>query len=270
VVDFEVAPQLVAAVRARTDEVVAALRELGPQAIESASSLPGWTRLTIACHLRYGALASLRMTGDALAGRPTSFFPGGRTGQRPETLVPGPSEEPADVVRGLDRAAVQLHAAWERLSADQWAVTVREPDDNPDLGPVTLAMLALLRLTEVEVHGSDLSLGLSPWSPLFVACALPVRLAWLAARRSNRRAVDPSVGGSWRIVAREGPVWRVTVDGTAVTSELADPGAPADFEIEGESRDLLAMLLGRRLPSSTGPNGDRRSLDAFSRAFPGP
>jgi uncharacterized protein (TIGR03083 family) len=270
VVDPGVAPQLVAAVRSRTDEIVAALGALGPQAMEAASSLPSWSRLTIACHLRYGALASLRMTEDALAGRPTAFYPEGRARQRPRTLVPGRSEGSADVVHGLDRGAGELHVAWKGLGVLRWATPVREPAGNPDLGPVTLATLALLRLTEVEVHGSDLALGLDHWSALFVACALPVRLAWLATRRTNHRAVDRSVQGSWRIEARGGPIWRVAIDGPAVTSEPADRATPADFVIEGERRDLLAMLLGRRLPSSAVPNGDRGGLDAFRRAFPGP
>jgi hypothetical protein len=89
------------AIRSRTADVAAALAAAGRAALSELSSLPGWARLTIACHLRYGASASRRMTMDALAGRATSFYPAGRSLERPGTLVPDEGEAPVDVVRSL-------------------------------------------------------------------------------------------------------------------------------------------------------------------------
>jgi uncharacterized protein (TIGR03083 family) len=257
-------------IRSRTTEIVAALEAAGPSALEEPSSLPGWTRLTIACHLRYGASASRRMTIDARAGRPTSFYPAGRSLERPGTLVPGEGEEPTDVVRSLALAGDRLHDAWAPLSAAQWQTVIEEPAGNPDLGPVTVARLALLRLTEVEVHGTDLDLGLDDWSEVFVAHALPIRLGWLATRRSNHRRIESTIDGSWLLVPDDGPGTVVSVRGPQVTVEAAHATTVADAVIEGRSRDLLALLLGRPTAQDLKISGDVRLGRAFREAFPGP
>ena len=257
-------------VQERTTEVVEALAAAGADALRSASALPGWSRLTIACHLRYGAQASHRMTADALAGRPTSFYPGGRAAERPATLVPGAGEDPAAVVASLGEQRDVLHGAWASLRPAQWSTPVGEPAGRADLGPVTLGTLVLLRLTEVEVHGVDLGLDLSDWSETFVAHALPFRLGWLAHRRSNHREVDGAPEGSWLLVAGDGPTWRVEVRAGRVSSVPAGPAASADAVLEGTSRDLLALLLGRRPRRALRTTGDRHLAAAFVRAFPGP
>ena len=48
------------AARTRTADIVSALAAMG--SLSAPSRLPGWSRLTVACHLRYGAIASRRMT----------------------------------------------------------------------------------------------------------------------------------------------------------------------------------------------------------------
>jgi uncharacterized protein (TIGR03083 family) len=257
------------AIRSRTADVVAALDAVGPSAMDGSSSLPGWTRLTIACHLRYGASASLRMTIDALAGRSTSFYPAGRSVERPGTLAPGEGEEPADVVRSLAVTGDRLHDAWTPLSADRWPTVVEEPADNPDLGPVTIGRLAFLRLTEVEVHGTDLDLGVDDWSEFFVAHGLPIRLGGLATRRSNHRPFA-AIDGSWLLVAADGPATVVSTRGQRVTVEEAEPTTPADAVIAGSRRDLLALLLGRPTLRGLKVSGDARLGRAFQEAFPGP
>ncbi len=57
-----------------------------------------------------------------------------------------------------------------------------EPADNPDLGTIPLARLALARLTEVDVHATYLGIDAPDWSSTLVEVGLPTRLAWLAAR----------------------------------------------------------------------------------------
>lgn len=263
--------ELVAAVRRRTDEVVAALRALDDDGLHAPSSLPGWSRLTVVCHLRYGAEAFRRMTDATLEGRPVSYYPGGRDARRPGTLEPAPGEAPADVVASLAAHGDALDRSWTGLAEDQWDRDVVEPEDQPDLGPLPLSRLPLLRLTEVEVHGSDLDLGLDDWSDVFVAVALPFRLDWLNRRRTNHRRVDDRVTGSWLLDAPDGPTWLVAVeDGGGVRSQSASPGTPADAVVEAPARDLLALLLGRPLRASPRYGGDTDLGRAFSRAFPGP
>jgi uncharacterized protein (TIGR03083 family) len=263
--------ELVSAVRRRSEELVTALGTLDDEGLRAPSALPGWSRLTIACHLRYGAEAFGRMTAAALEDRPVSYYPGGRAATRPATLEPGPGEEPADVVASLAEHSLALDAAWRGLSGEQWEVVVREPDDQPDLGPLPLARMPLLRLTEVEVHGSDLDVGLGDWSEVFVRVALPFRLDWLNRRRTNHRAVDASVSGSWLLTAPDGPTWRVAVaGGGAVASAPVAAGTSADAVVEAPARDLLALLLGRPLRTPPRYGGDVELGRAFPRAFPGP
>ena len=65
--------EIAAAVAARHRDLNNVLEATDPGDLLEASELPGWSRLTIVCHLRYGAQASERMTRDALAGLPTGI-----------------------------------------------------------------------------------------------------------------------------------------------------------------------------------------------------
>jgi uncharacterized protein (TIGR03083 family) len=264
------APGVSGAIARRTDEIVTALGRLDESELHQDSQLPGWSRLTIVCHLRYGAEAVTRMTTEALAGRPTSYYPDGRETQRAATLAPAAGETGRAVVDDLGRRGRALHSRWSALSPEDWSTEVTEPAGAADLGPVTLTRLALLRLSEVEVHGTDLGVGLGEWSELFVSQALRFRLEWLNQRRANHRSVDGTLQGSWLLVATDGPVYRVSVAGTEVTSRPADPDAPATAVIAGSSRDLLALLLGRPALRPLAVTGDVTFGHGFGRAFPGP
>ena len=144
-----------------------------------------------------------------------------------------------------------------------------EPPDNPDLGPTTLAVLAMAALTEAEVHGCDLGLGLSDWSQTFVRLVLPARLEWLNTRRTNHRAFDRSLSRTWLLVPNVGSPYLVAATAEAVTSQAASVTSDADVVIEGNPRDLLAMLLGRPLASGLKASVDE-AVEEFQRAFPGP
>jgi uncharacterized protein (TIGR03083 family) len=265
-----VGPELAVGVAARTAEIVEALGAVDEDALLAPSQLPGWSRLTIACHLRYGAEALCRMTLAALVGERVSYYPDGRKRQRPQTLLPHPGESPLAVVASLGRRGEALNEMWATLDEGAWTREVSEPEQQPDLGRLTIARLAVLRLTEVEVHGNDLGLTLEDWSDLFVRVALPFRLDWLNARRTNHRAVDDHVEGSWLLVAHDGPTYLVSVAGTTARSHPASTASDATAVIEGSSRDLLALLLGRPCRAPLSYRGDTAFARGFSRAFPGP
>jgi uncharacterized protein (TIGR03083 family) len=254
----------------RTAQLLALLRQLHADAFDRPGQLPGWSRLTITCHLRYGATALLRMCSDTLAGRETSYYPGGRATQRPTTLAPAPGERPEDIVDDWERAAARLDDLWSSLGHHEWAVTITEPADNRDLGGVPLARLALARLTEVDVHGVDLDVGFSDWSDVLIDVALPTRLTWLSTRRANHREFDRTLQGSWLLVA-DGFRWTVSVEGERVKSAPADPIVDQPrATITGGRRDLLALLLGRPRRQPLDIDGDTEFGAAFERAFPGP
>lgn len=262
--------EIVAAVESRTNAIVDALGRLDESSLLAPSELPEWSRLTIACHLRYGAEALRRMTEATTAGEEASYYPNGRDRERPTTFVPRPDERATDVVESLGRTSAELNATWRALDESQWELVLREPEGSSDLGPLALNRLPRLRLTEVEVHGSDLGVGLDDWSATFVTLALPFRLEWLNTRRTNHREVDATVEGSWLLRATDGPTYLVVVDNGHVESHPAPSGATARATIEASSRDLLALLLGRRARASLTVSGDEAFAHAFTRAFPGP
>jgi maleylpyruvate isomerase len=261
---------VISAVASRTAAVVAALERLDEEELRAPSTLPDWSRLTVACHLRFGAEGFLRLTRSAITGEPAAFYPEGRARQRPSTLRPSPGEGPHAVVQSLAEHSATLQATWEAFDASQWEHLVTEPDDNRDLGPLPVAVIPLLRLTEIEVHGSDLDVGLDDWSTTFVSQTLPFRLGWLSSRRSNHRAVDETLVGSWLLRASDGPIHLVSVSPDGVESHPAEDDTPSTAVIDGTSRDLLALLLGRPLRQPLEISGDREFGASFSRAFPGP
>jgi hypothetical protein len=118
-----------------------------------------------------------------------------------------------------------LARAWATLEAERWNCRINQPADNVGLGPVTLARLSLLRLTEVEVHGSDLGVGLDEGSPTFVTLALPVRLEALRARKVSHGDAGARLEGSWLLVASDRPAYRVSVKSGVIESI---PAAPHD------------------------------------------
>ena len=258
--------EIAAAVAARHRELSNVLEATDPGTLWGASELPGWSRLTIVCHLRYGAQASERMTRDALAGLPTGFYPGGRSAQRPSTLRPGSDENAADVVQSLRECSAALDELWAHTPAEAWeTATIHEPEDNLDIGSITLMQLAILRLTEVEVHGTDLDLGLSDWSDTFIDAALPMRIAWLPRRHASVR----SSSGSWNLVSTEGPSFNVAVSQGGVSASHGKANQ-ADVTISGAKADLLGLLLGRVDIADLTIAGDETTARRFAATFPPP
>ena len=262
--------QVLHAVMERTRSITETLSGLDDGELREPSRLPEWSRLTIVCHLRFGATALSRLTRSAVLGVPVAYYPEGREVQRGGTLVPLAGESPQDVVESLARLSEQLNEIWTALDSGAWGVEVAEPRDNPDLGPIPLGRLPLLRLTEVEVHGIDLGVNLADWSEMFIRTVLPMRLEWLNIRRANHRAFDRELTGSWLLVASDGPAYKVSVNGTKVESRPAPSNAQARAVLEASSRDLLALLLGRALLTPPVITGDITFGQSFVRAFPGP
>lgn len=264
------AEELAKASAARTDGLIALLRQTEEGSLEEPSRLPGWSRLTIVCHLRYGARALLRMTRETLEGLETSYYPEGREHQRPGTLRPSAGEGPGDVLSDWERAAGELNREWSDLRAAQWGMEVVEPADNPDLGTVPLSRLALARLTEVDLHGTDLGLGAPDWSTTLVEVGLPARLQWLATRRANHRAFDGSLQGAWLFEAPTGLRWLISLNGHSVESRPAMDSESARAVIKGSARDLLALLVGRPPTQVLHFSGNVAFAQSFGMAFPGP
>lgn len=209
------------------------------------------------------------MTTATLSGTTTAFYPDGRSVQRDTTLRPRPSEQAHDVITSLSMRSAELHNLWAQLDRPSWTTIVREPDGLEDVGPLCLAEHTVLRLTEVEVHGTDLGLGLDPWSDLFVRAALPFRLRRLQGRRVDLVAVGGE-RGSWLLDATDGPSYIVSLARPFPVVRPAEHGERVTASIRASSRDLLAIVLGRPSEGRPSLSGDAGFAEAFSRAFPGP
>lgn len=263
-------PAIARAIADAHDAVARRLDDLDDAGLRAPSLLPEWDRLTIVCHLRYGAQAVRRIVETTLAGEPVAYYPGGRAAQRPGTLAPDVGESPRDVVRSFVEQSAKLDAALASLRDDDWALETREPEGNPDVGSQPLKNWAILRLTEVEVHGGDLLLGLDTWSETFVTYGLPLRFERLAQRLANQPATDFSAEGTWLLRTLEGDAWAVTLEPRRAEVRAADYDTRSDATITASRRDMLAFLLGRPLETEAVYAGDIDLAASFRRAFPGP
>ena len=127
--------EILEAIDQKSREIAGSLRALDDNELHQGSELPEWSRLTIACHLRFGAEALIRLTRSATQGVPAAYYPEGRARQRPRTLVPNLGESPQDVVESLARVGDELIGLWSSLGPTDWDRPVVEPPENPDLGP---------------------------------------------------------------------------------------------------------------------------------------
>jgi Mycothiol maleylpyruvate isomerase N-terminal domain len=231
------------------------------------SALPEWSRLTIACHLRYVAEAMLRVTDAAERGEVARMYPNGRNLDRPPSLAPRQSEAVADVVESLRATSEALEARWFGLPNDMWTQEFTEADH----GTLLFSRWLALRLTEVEVHGTDVGAHDGPdcnqWSASFVGLLLPLRIAWLTRAR-ERPDADVSVGGIWTLESTT-QQWRVSSSvGSRVVNFEADESLDSGTVLRGEDRILLALLLGRDTAHVTDIVGP--GVAQFKAAFPGP
>jgi maleylpyruvate isomerase len=256
---------LLSALDHATDALSASLTRLPADALDGPSLLEGWRRAHVLSHLTNVAEALTRMTGDALAGKPTVMYRGGRAQRDADIETTATTRQP-ELIDGFRRSSDRLLSTWRRVAANHWTT----PVEQPEFGTIQLGRLVALRLTEVEVHHSDLALGFGPrrWSRDFTHTCLPLRVAALARMR-RRPDADHAIRGTWLLVCDDlARQWRVEADGDAI--DITETGARADTVFRGTANDLVAFLLGRQDPAMLAVEGDAARARTFKRAFPGP
>ncbi len=215
------AGELVDAVLAASDRLVAAAERLHDEAIGQPSLLPNWTVGHVLSHVALNAEAFVRVAEDLRAGRLALMYPDGADGRN----------------RAIESAAVRpaaVIAAHLRSSSSAFDEAWREP---PPAGVAATAAgfpefqaatVPLRRFREVEVHGADSGLsGFTPtaWSEPYVAADLPTQWATVAQRCEDALRVRDETGTMWEIG-----------EGAAL--------------VEVDRRTLLAWLLDRASVSS--------------------
>lgn len=261
----EVAPERVLSmIEAKSHEICDALDQADPGALGAASRLTGWTRLTVACHLRYGAQATRQVIEATLDGRPGAFYPGGRELQRPFTLRPALGEPEAHVVESLRHEVAELQRTLISLDADAMASLIIEHPDNRDLGEMTVGDLVRMRLTEVQAHGDDLDLELSPWPTDFGKAVIGQRVA-----RVQQRATS-SAGWEVLLVVTDASALSATVSAEGVLVDARPAEMTAASRLVGTANAHVAMLLGRGAEADLTKEGDVEQAQAFLASVIGP
>lgn len=148
-----------------------------PDASLEPSLLPGWTVGHVLTHLSRNADSHRRMIDAAVRGEVADQYPGGAE-QREREIAEGAPRLLPEQVTDLRRAIWALEGAWSTCTAEGWSGEGRTAG-----GMVPIADLPFRRWREVEVHHSDLGLGVTPedWSPTYVRLELRRReMAWRA------------------------------------------------------------------------------------------
>lgn len=236
--------------------------DAGP--LDEPSRLPGWSRRTVLAHLHAGALASARMTREALIGEASEFYPDG-SAERAATLRAFDGLEPATVYAQFATSAQELAALWGSLSPAEWT----RPFTESRFGEISLSRLLMLRLTELTVHGEDIDLGLQGWNREFVTLALPLRLAWLPSHHRPRPDADLSVRGRW-LLGDGARWWLLQADSDGASVAAASSEEQTDVVLRGSPEELLRVLLGRLPASALVVDGDAAFAELLKAAFPGP
>ncbi len=148
------------------------------------SLLSGWSVGHVLTHLSQNAESITRWLEGALAGVTVARYPGGRE-QRDGDIEAGAGRPAPVLLDELWRSCMALEEVWARSALAGW------PDVDPPApdAPWPAAESPWRRLSEVEIHHSDLGLGFhaGEWSQELVRWLLPRRLA-----RLDTQVTDPA------------------------------------------------------------------------------
>jgi maleylpyruvate isomerase len=165
--------------RAAHDRLLADLADLTDEDARRPSLLPGWSVGHVLSHLARNAEGNLRMAEGVLAGEIRAMYPEGPEG-RARDIEAGAARPAAVLVADLRETADALHAAWDRITPQQWGAGAGMANQ----GVVPGRRLVRSRWREIEVHHADLGLGFTPgdWSAAYVQADAPDLLHRLAGR----------------------------------------------------------------------------------------
>jgi len=129
---------------------------------------------------------------------------------------------------------------------------------------MTIGDLVRMRLTEVQAHGDDLDLGLSPWPSDFGKAVIAQRAARLRQRPLN--------WAGWEVilVVTDASALSATVSAEGIELHARPVEVMAASRLVGTANAHVAMLLGRRAEADLTKEGDVEQAQACLASVIGP
>jgi maleylpyruvate isomerase len=185
------------------------------------SQLPDWSRGHVLTHLARNADGLRNLLVWARTGVETAQYPSVQA--RNDGIEAGAGRRAAELAADIAESAAQFAAEAARLSGADWTVQVAGVRGSGHPAWFTLWR----RLSEVEIHHVDLGLGYRPadWPEQFSSQCLDL----VADRFSG-----PDCVAALLVSTDDGAEYRI-----------GPPGQPATVTVTGQTRELLAWLIGR-------------------------
>ena len=134
------------------------------------TELPKWTRAHVLAHLALNAESHVHLFAEATRGVQGDQYPGGAKA-RAQAVFDASALAPHELINRVRKSIYGLEASWARSDGSAWLGSGKNV-----VGTVLpIADLPLFRWREVEVHTSDLGIGITflHWDPLYVRLDLP-------------------------------------------------------------------------------------------------
>jgi uncharacterized protein (TIGR03083 family) len=254
-----------AALRARSDELVRTISGLTPDEWQAESNCPPWRVADLSAHLVTSAEGFVGSIQRGLSGSVDPPFP--RSASRQDTLA---SAEPTVVAAALSRVTDEFEHLYEGRSAQELETLCWHRRGNR-----SVRWYAAHRLAEVAFHGWDLetSIGRSPQFDEDTArLLLPTLLESNVPRTyAAGLSTERGTGERYLLHVRDDAdlTWLVTIRHEVL--EVSRGDAPADVRITASAADLALLVYGRlEIDSLPDLSGDASVIGRFAQIFPRP
>jgi maleylpyruvate isomerase len=199
--DLRLEPSVVLAmVDTATQRVLTDAGTLSDADAQAPSGLPDWTRGHVLTHLARNAEALVNLLTWAQTGVETPMYPS--RAQRDADIERGSGRSATELVEDLAATSDRFRAAAGTMTDAAWSAMVRHGAANR---PAPGAWIPVLRLTELEIHHTDLAVGYEPdhWPSEWVSAYLPDAVLELDDRAGEPLALTATDTGA-RLGASDG------------------------------------------------------------------
>jgi len=198
--------------------LLAALETLTDEQCRGTTALPGWTRGHVLNHLARNADSHVHLLQCASRGEVGEQYPGGAAA-RNAGIEDGAGRSAQQLVADVRRGIYALEAQWAATNAEGW----QGEGVNSAGAAIPMSDIVFLRWREVEVHTSDLDLGVTwqQWSAEYVRYELERQVMLWRSRKSMGMTVLPEA--ALRLPPNHRLAWllqRVDVEGLATPDGL--------------------------------------------------